>query len=888
MPNRVIALLIITMSLISSGLVHSLEIADKDKNNAQAYIDYAISKQRSEPDKANEALEVAYQLAKKQQDLYLLTRSLLQFAQTAKLQKKYSVAEEYLLNAEGRISVVNDDELSVNVLTNMSTVQRYLTNYAESMKYVKKAKKIADKSRDSRLIFKSIMTEAKLLEKMKRYDDSITEYLSAQRYILGGSFSDRYRLLRGTANAYIKVNEHESAVRYYSKAVKLIEENNNHKNLSDTLNQLAKTQAKLGQFSLAIENSKRALSVAHEYKKEKDILKSYVVLSILYRKISSYEESLDVGLKAVALYQKRKDLNGVAASANSIGLVYTHLNQLENAKNYFQQVLDLPSDKIQAKYRAAALRDLGILVFTDDPIKGLELSNESYAIYEKIFNRNGVATVQKNLGYIYHEMGRIDYAIDSYSSAITLFQSMNDVWNEAETKARLALVFIDSELKKSVVLAKSSLELAQSIGAKSLAEQAYGAFILIEEKKENYKQALAYAKIKEALVNEIKTDAINKRSAEMNIILNVEKKEREFERLKREKAVISLELDNQANRLSLLEKEKEITDLQAQNTMIIVSVIILTVILGLLVIARIYFNLKYKYVAIIVFMIIGIFYSFSAYSTDIIKIPGRSSSLDVRPKYTHLVLHKALELSEDKYGPYKVSIVDGFISNDVKRWAIFEGEELNLTMAMTSPDWEYLTTPIRIPIRRGVGSYRLLAINKDNQETFKNITTVKELKKLSVGLQSGWIINGILGEEGFKVIESTTYDGIFKMLNGERFDYIPRGIHEIYDEIFLRERELQNLMVEPNLALYIPQPYYIFVSPKHPRIAERVAYGLEKMVAEGILQNMFDEHYARFIIRADLANRTIIKLGNKHLTTKTPIERNELWLNFEHYKSKVK
>ena len=53
------------------------------------------------------------------------------------------------------------------------------------------------------------------------------------------------------------------------------------------------------------------------------------------------------------------------------------------------------------------------------------------------------------------------------------------------------------------------------------------------------------------------------------------------------------------------------------------------------------------------------------------------------------------------------------------------------------------------------------------------------------------------------------------------------------------------------------------------------------MIANGTLQKMFNEHYAGFIKKANLANRTIINIGNKYLTKKTPFDRKELWVKFD-------
>lgn len=874
--------LFIIACLFITTTPQALTAEEFSPENAVKLIEYAISKQKNDPDTANNALEQAYYLANKQKNNLLIAKVRLEQAQTAKLQKDYFLAQQYLHKAEQLLPIVNDNDLAVQILTNMSSIQRYLKNFDSSMDYVQKALAIAKENQEPALIFKSLNIKGTLLKRMKRKEDSLSTYLSAQRYIANVNDEEKVRLFRDIAYSYNKLNEHESAIRYYNKALKTLTSTNNTKSLPKTLIELSKTQNKISLYANALENINLSLSIAREFKDEKYILKSLVVLSIIYRKLSSYEEALVYGLEALEIYQRKQDLNGIAAASNSIGLIYTHLNQKNNAKSYFEAVIKLPKQKIQAKYRAAALRDLGLLVFVNEKNKlGLNLSNDAFAIYEKLGDKKGVATVQKNMGYIYHQMGNLTEAMNSYNSAIHSFKNVNDLWDEAQTKAQLSLIMLENDIDKAIKLANESLKQASDIGAKSIEVEAYTSLILAEEKRGYYKKALAYAKHKEALINDIKTNSLNKRLAEMHIILDVEKKEKALEILKREKEVISLELNNKKNILSLLEKEKTINELKNQNTFIILCITATVVILCLFIIGRRYFNMQYRFILTTIAIVALLLFSLKASSADIIKLTQAQSNLDVRPHYTHAILKEALEISSAKYGDYEIRVLNHSLNNLEQIMEVHEGEYINLTMAMTSPDWEYLAIPIRIPLRRGVSNYRLLAINKHNQDNFKNINTVDDLKALTVGLKTEWISNGIMEEQGFKIVESLSYDGVFRMLDKMRFDFVPRSIHEAFEEIELRKGELKNIMIEPNLALYIPQPYYIFVSPKYPRIAERIEYGLEKMIAAGILQKLFDEHYGGFIKRANLADRKIIHMGNKFLTQKTPVERKELWLIFD-------
>ncbi|KMT66825.1 hypothetical protein XM47_01540 [Catenovulum maritimum] len=270
--------------------------------------------------------------------------------------------------------------------------------------------------------------------------------------------------------------------------------------------------------------------------------------------------------------------------------------------------------------------------------------------------------------------------------------------------------------------------------------------------------------------------------------------------------------------------------------------------------------------------------AFSAGAADIVNIVKGQSAFDTRNKYTDAVLRSTLEQSTDKYGPYVLNYVKEVIPTPRISQFLADDHLLNVAIALTNKEWERDLITIRIPIRKGLLNYRLLLINRKNSDKFKNIKTVEDLKKLSVGLRKTWVTHGVMSDLGFSIVDAFAYDAIFSMLQKQRFDYIPRGIYEIYDELEAR-KELTDLMIEPNLALHIPAPIYMFVSPAHPRIAKRLEYGLNKMVVTGRLNQIFDDFYGDLIKRAQLHKRLILEVGNQQLPEKTPIHDKSLWID---------
>ena len=205
-------------------------------------------------------------------------------------------------------------------------------------------------------------------------------------------------------------------------------------------------------------------------------------------------------------------------------------------------------------------------------------------------------------------------------------------------------------------------------------------------------------------------------------------------------------------------------------------------------------------------------------------------------------------------------------------------------MALTTIEWEQKTIPIRIPLRRGILNYRLLMVHKSNLEKFIDVDSDLKLKKFKVSLRRNWATWGIMREMQFEVVSVFGYEAVFGMLAKQRFDFVPRGRHEIYDELRIRKDEFPALRVEPNVALYIPAPFYIFVSPKNPRLAKRLEVGLNKLVDNGFLPALFDEYYADFLRQSNMADRKIIRLGNPFLPEQTPLDDKRLWLDWDDYR----
>ncbi len=253
----------------------------------------------------------------------------------------------------------------------------------------------------------------------------------------------------------------------------------------------------------------------------------------------------------------------------------------------------------------------------------------------------------------------------------------------------------------------------------------------------------------------------------------------------------------------------------------------------------------------------------SADKKDIIRLPSSSSSIDNRFQYPEHILSMALEASVDKYGPFEIVRTTLRGTRDRMLAELQKGTMINVHNAPTTLTWEEKAIPVMFPIMKGLLNYRIFLIHKDNIDKFKQVDTLDDLKALTAGVGAQWSTTKALRKlGGFAIETGDSYEGLFGMLTSKRFDYLIRGMNEVFREYDERKEKFPQLMIEPYMLMELPLPWFFFVSPKHQRIAERIEYGLHKMKADGSFDREFDKYHGDNIKKANLPDRKLFRVKN--------------------------
>ncbi|MGV8835989.1 diguanylate cyclase [Cellvibrio sp.] len=230
--------------------------------------------------------------------------------------------------------------------------------------------------------------------------------------------------------------------------------------------------------------------------------------------------------------------------------------------------------------------------------------------------------------------------------------------------------------------------------------------------------------------------------------------------------------------------------------------------------------------------------------------------------------------------PEKFEIEQTIASNSEERMvSMVMDNQLDVVWYATTNDLEERLQPIRICIYRGLLGYRVLMIKKGTQHKFDAIQTVEDLKRVSLGQGRFWADTNVLTANNLNVVKVLKYEGLFYMLDGDRFDAFPRGAHEPWSE--MQRYPKLALDVEQHLLISYTNPFYFFVNKSNTKLAADIERGLRIAIEDGSFNEYFlnDPTVKDVMAKANLKNRTLIKLDNPGLPKKTPVDDASLWFD---------
>lgn len=246
------------------------------------------------------------------------------------------------------------------------------------------------------------------------------------------------------------------------------------------------------------------------------------------------------------------------------------------------------------------------------------------------------------------------------------------------------------------------------------------------------------------------------------------------------------------------------------------------------------------------------------------------SENDASHSYFIGLLELALSHSQDKYGEAQV-LLSPDTSTQGRWFRMLQGSRyLDVIWAGSDVKREQDYAAVPVDLLGGILGVRALIIRKQDRPQFLNISKLADLKQMVACHGKHWPDTEILRQAGLSVMTSSKYEANFVMLERERCDYFPRGIHEGYSEIAQYHVLNGNrLTLFDDLLIVYPFNMWFFVDKQNTKLLERLTYGLTAARDDGSLLAFLQQHMvtAHLFPLNKWADKTVIFLPNDQVVS---------------------
>ena len=242
---------------------------------------------------------------------------------------------------------------------------------------------------------------------------------------------------------------------------------------------------------------------------------------------------------------------------------------------------------------------------------------------------------------------------------------------------------------------------------------------------------------------------------------------------------------------------------------------------------------------------------------EVLYYPKPEANFDERTGYPLALLRLAFEQSQ-KLQKYQLLPTEIKMPRGRSLKLLEQGFGVDIFWSINSKEREQALLRVDFDIFRGEFGNRLLLVSKKNLSKFNDINDANELKKLIAGLGHDWADFGILRSNGFQVQGTTSYSGLFRLLQKGRVDYLPRSVFEVWSEF--EYFESQDIEVVDKIAIYYPATFSFFVNKNAEVLAQELEASLKLLESNGRFELLFTAAWQDVLDRANFKDKQVFKL----------------------------
>lgn len=439
-------------------------------------------------------------------------------------------------------------------------------------------------------------TSGKVYYKQKNFKKAESQFQAAANLIKGND-DDAQKFLALTyheiAQCYKHLKDQAESIKYYQKALEIHTKRQDKKQIAQALKNIAMAENKRKNYIVALDHALQSLNILSTHGTPARYAQVALTTGIIYRNIGHYEKSLNYINLAKDKYEQEDSVRHLAEVDNQLGLIYTKLHQLDNAKDFYQQTIHLPVEKVKPETRAAAFRELGVIHYHQGDLQSsIGMLETARNIYLSINKGYKVTRVNLLLGQSYQKLKQPKLAIEYFEKSLAIATELAQTEFQVQALNSLGEIMLQQDISQAVKLLNQALALHPKVTNKQDKVTTYHWLKEAETTQGNLQNALRYSEKKYQLSQLIQEERDELEFTKNQVILASYKLEIEFNKLRENAEINNLKLVRQQNEISLMQQSQRISDLEIKKNRF--ANILLVTLLTIFILMVVYILYRYK------------------------------------------------------------------------------------------------------------------------------------------------------------------------------------------------------------------------------------------------------------------------------------------------------
>jgi len=228
-----------------------------------------------------------------------------------------------------------------------------------------------------------------------------------------GQNKDKIMSLINIGMLYDKMGIPQKPIKYYKRARKAAKSIGLLPLVAMTENNMGIYYKKTGQFEKALASFANSLDINRTIKNPIEEAVAIMNTGEVYKLLGSPDKALENYKTAMKMFKKLNAKDRLPVLHFAISTTHLMKGDFEKAKSHADEALHLAREVGDMKTEKDSLGTLGIIVFRmNQPVKAIELYNQSLAMAEKMHDLEHQMTLFINIGEVFHNVGDFENAVE--------------------------------------------------------------------------------------------------------------------------------------------------------------------------------------------------------------------------------------------------------------------------------------------------------------------------------------------------------------------------------------------------------------------------------------------------------------------------------------------